>query len=152
VFADVDERTFCISPDSVRERITERTKAIIAVHLNGHPAHLDALIQIAQPRGIAVIEDGAQAHGAMYKGRKIGTIGQVGCFSFWEDKIITTGGEGGAIITGDPALADRVRRIRHHGEGPIEGERTYHHLELGYNYRMTSMHAATGLIQLRKLD
>ncbi len=152
VFADVDERTFCISPDSVRERITERTKAIIAVHLNGHPTDLDALIEIAQPRAIAVIEDAAQAHGAKYKGRKVGTIGEAGCFSFWEDKIITTGGEGGAIITGDPALADRMRRIRHHGEGPIEGERAYYHLELGYNYRMTSMQAATGLIQLRKLD
>ncbi len=152
VFADVDERTFCISPDSVRERLTERTKAIIAVHLNGHPADLDALLEFARPRGIAIIEDAAQAHGATYKGRKAGTIGEAGCFSFWEDKIITTGGEGGAIITGDPALADRMRRIRHHGEGPVDGERAYYHLELGYNYRMTSMQAATGLVQLRKLD
>lgn len=152
VFADVDERTFCISPDSVRERITERTKAIIAVHLNGHPADLDALIEIARPRGIAIIEDAAQAHGATYKGRKAGTIGEAGCFSFWEDKIITTGGEGGAILTADASLAERIRRIRHHGEGPIEGERAYYHLELGYNYRMTSMQAATGLVQLRKLD
>lgn len=152
VFADVDERTFCISPDSVHERIRDRTKAIIAVHLNGHPADLDALVEIARPRGIAIIEDAAQAHGATYKGRKAGTIGEAGCFSFWEDKIITTGGEGGAIITGDPALADRMRRIRHHGEGPIEGERAYYHLELGYNYRMTSIQAATGLVQLRKLD
>ncbi|MDP9180524.1 MAG: DegT/DnrJ/EryC1/StrS family aminotransferase, partial [Chloroflexota bacterium] len=152
VFADVDERTFCISPDSVRERITERTKAIIAVHLNGHSADLDALSQIAQPRAIALIEDAAQAHGAKYKDRKVGSIGEAGCFSFWEDKIITTGGEGGAIITGDAALANRMRRIRHHGEAPIEGERAYYHLELGYNYRMTSMQAATGLVQLRKLD
>jgi perosamine synthetase len=152
IFADVDDRTFCISPESVRQRVENRTKAIVAVHLNGHPADLDALLEIARSRGIAVIEDAAQAHGAIYKGHKVGTIGEVGCFSFWEDKIITTGGEGGAIITGDPALADRVRRIRHHGEGPIEGERTYYHLELGYNYRMTSMQAATGLIQLRKLD
>jgi len=152
VFADVDERTFCISPDSVRERITERTKAIIAVHLNGHPTDLDALIEIARPRGIAIIEDAAQAHGATYKGRKAGTIGEAGCFSFWEDKIITTGGEGGAILTADASLAERIRRIRHHGEGPIEGERAYYHLELGYNYRMTSMQAATGLVQLRKLD
>jgi perosamine synthetase len=152
VFADVDERTFCISPESVRERITERTKAIIAVHLNGHPADLDALMEIARPRGIAVIEDAAQAHGATYRGRKAGTIGEAGCFSFWEDKIITTGGEGGAIISADDALAERMRRIRHHGEGPVEGERAYYHLELGYNYRMTSMQAATGLVQLRKLD
>ena len=152
VFADIDERTYCISPESVAERITERTKAIIAVHLNGHPADMDALLALAEPRGIVVIEDAAQAHGALYKGRKVGTIGRAGCFSFWEDKIMTTGGEGGAVITDDDALAERMRRIRHHGEGPVEGERAYYHLELGYNYRMTSMQAATGLVQLRKLD
>lgn len=152
VFADVDERTFCIDPATVEERVTERTKAIIAVHLNGHPADLDALLAIAEPRGIHVVEDAAQAHGALYKGRKAGTTGVAGCFSFWEDKIMTTGGEGGAVITSDETLAERMRRIRHHGEGPIEGQRAYFHLELGYNYRMSSMHAATGLVQLRRLD
>jgi perosamine synthetase len=123
---------------------------------------MDALLAMAEPRGLAVIEDAAQAHGARWRAigkgkseigwRKVGTIGRVGCFSFWEDKIMTTGGEGGAVITGDDALAERMRRIRHHGEGPIAGERAYYHLELGYNYRMTSMQAATGLVQLRKLD
>jgi perosamine synthetase len=152
VFADVDPQTFCLSPDSVEERISERTKAIVAVHLNGHPADLDALLALAELRGIAVIEDAAQAHGALYNGRKVGTVGRAACFSFWEDKIMTSGGEGGAVITGDEALAQRLRRIRHHGEGPIEGERAYYHLELGYNYRMTSMQAATGLVQLRRLD
>jgi perosamine synthetase len=163
VFADVDERTYCLSPDAVAERFTRRTKAIIAVHLNGHPADMQALLALAVPRGIAVIEDAAQAHGAGWwemgngKGergtwRKAGTMGPVGCFSFWEDKIITTGGEGGCVITNDDALAERLRRIRHHGEGPIAGERAYYHLELGYNYRMTSMQAATGLVQLRRLE
>ena len=152
VFADIDERTYCISPESVAERITERTKAIVAVHLNGHPADMGALLALAEPRGIAVIEDAAQAHGALYRGRKAGTVGRAGCFSFWEDKIMTTGGEGGAVITDDDGLAERMRRIRHHGEGPMAGERAYYHLELGYNYRMTSMQAATGLVQLRKLD
>ena len=167
VFADVDAQTYCLSPDSVAERITARTRAIVAVHLNGHPADMDALLALAEPRGIAVIEDAAQAHGALYKGRKVGAIGRVGCFSFWEDKIMTTGGEGGAVIASDDALAQRMRRVRHHGEGlpagrqgPAEGaqtggrppERTYYHLELGYNYRMTSMQAATGLVQLRRLD
>jgi perosamine synthetase len=158
VFADVDPQTYCLSPDSVSERVTARTKAIVAVHLNGHPADLDALLALAEPRGITVIEDAAQAHGALYKGRKVGTIGRLGCFSFWEDKIMTTGGEGGAVITNDDALAERMRRIRHHGEGlpagrqgPVQGERAYYHLELGYNYRMTSMQAATGLVQLRRL-
>ena len=152
VFADVDPRTFCLSPESVAERITDRTKVIIAVHLNGHPADMDALLSLANPRGIAVIEDAAQAHGALYNGRKIGTIGRAGCFSFWEDKIITTGGEGGCVITDDDDLAERMQRIRHHGEGPVEGERVYYHLELGYNYRMSSMHAATGLVQLGRLE
>lgn len=152
VFADVDERTYTISPDSVRERLTDRTKAIIAVHLNGHPADLDPLLAIAEERGIPLIEDAAQAHGARHRERLAGTIGRVGCFSFWEDKIMTTGGEGGAVLTNDDALADRMRRIRHHGEGPVEGERAYYHLEVGYNYRMTSMQAATGQLQLRRLD
>ncbi len=151
IFADVDARTYCLSPESVAERITPKTRAIMAVHLNGHPADLDALLALAEPRGITVIEDAAQAHGALYKGRKVGAIGRLGCFSFWEDKIMTTGGEGGAVITNDDALAERMRRIRHHGEGPMEGERAYYHLELGYNYRMTSMQAATGLVQLRRL-
>ncbi len=160
VFADVDEQTYCLSPQSVDERITSNTKVIMAVHLNGHPTDMDALLALAEPRGIAVIEDAAQAHGALHKGRKVGTIGRAGCFSFWEDKIMTTGGEGGAVITDDDALAERMRRVRHHGEGPVEGaqtggrlpERAYYHLELGYNYRMTSMQAATGLVQLRRLD
>jgi len=153
VFADVDARTFCLSPESVAERISGRTKAIIPVHLNGHAAEMDALLALAAPQGVAVIEDAAQAHGAVYKGLKAGTMGRAGCFSFWEDKIITTGGEGGCVITDDGALAERLRRIRHHGEGPVEGtERQYYHLELGYNYRMTSMQAATGLVQLRRLD
>jgi len=164
VFADVDEQTFCLAPESVAERITERTKAIIAVHLNGHPADMDALLALAEPRDITVIEDAAQAHGALYKGRRVGTIGRAGCFSFWEDKIITTGGEGGCVITDDDALAERMRRVRHHGEGPVEGdpsrrpsgapqgERSYYHLELGYNYRMSSLHAATGLVQVGRLE
>lgn len=160
VFADVDDSTFCIDPESVRERLTERTKAIVAVHLNGHPADLDPLLQIASERGIPLIEDAAQALGALYKNQVAGMIGTAGCFSFWEDKIITTGGEGGAILCKDEALAERMRRIRHHGEGPIEGaqtggrppERAYYHLDLGYNYRMTSMQAAAGTGQLRKLE
>ncbi len=180
VFADIDERTYCISPESVAGRVTARTKAIIAVHLNGHPADMGALLALAEPRGIAVVEDAAQAHGAGWGAignlqsaigdgksemwQKVGTIGRVGCFSFWEDKIMTTGGEGGAVITDDDALAERMRRIRHHGEGPMAGDpsrrpsgapqgaRSYYHLELGYNYRMTSMQAATGLVQLRRLD
>jgi len=153
VFADVDEQTFCLSAESVAERLTERTKAIVAVHLNGHPADMDALLAVAGARGIAVVEDAAQAHGALYKSRRVGTIGVAGCFSFWEDKIITTGGEGGAVISDDEALVERMRRLRHHGEGLVEGaDRAYYHLDLGYNFRMTSMQAATGLVQFRRLE
>ena len=153
VFADVDENTFCISPASIEVRITSKTKAVVAVHLNGHPVDLDALYAITGPRDIAIVEDAAQAHGALYKDRKVGTIGATGCFSFWEDKIITTGGEGGCVITDHDDFAERMRRFRHHGEGPVEGpERAYYHLDLGYNYRMTSMQAATGLVQLHQLD
>jgi perosamine synthetase len=140
-----------MSPESVRERISARTKVIIAVHLNGHPADMDALLALAEPRGIAVVEDAAQAHGAIYKSRKVGTIGLAGCFSFWEDKIMTTGGEGGCVLTNDNDLAERMRRIRHHGETLVEGGRSYHHAELGYNYRMSSLHAATGLVQIGRL-
>jgi perosamine synthetase len=152
VFADVNPHTFCISPESVAERITERTKAIIAVHLNGHPADMDALLAIAARQGIAVVEDAAQAHGALYKGRKVGTLGRAGCFSFWEDKIMTTGGEGGCVTTNDDDLAERMRRLRNHGERSVEGERSYYHGELGYNYRMSSLHASTGLVQFGRLE
>src|SRR3990172_2473515 len=106
VFADVDPGTYCLSPENLAERVTSRTKAIVAVHLNGHPADLEALLALAEPRGIALIEDCAQAHGALFNGRKVGTIGRVGCFSFWEDKIMTTGGEGGAVLAGGAALAE----------------------------------------------
>jgi len=152
VFADVDPRTFCLAPEDVERKITPRTKAVIAVHLNGHPAEMDSLLALTEARGIALIEDAAQAHGALYKGKKVGTMGRLGCFSFWEDKILTTGGEGGCVITQDDSLAERLRRFRHHGEAPAPGERAYYHLDLGYNYRMTSMQAATGLVQLRRLD
>ena len=152
VFADVDERTFCLTADTVRERLTDRTKAIVAVHLNGHPCDMDPLLALGEERGIPVIEDAAQAHGAVYKDRVVGTMGRAGCFSFWEDKIMTTGGEGGAILTADADLAERLQRVRNHGEGPVEGDRAYYHLELGYNYRLTSVQAATGLVQLAKLE
>ncbi|MGB6894781.1 MAG: DegT/DnrJ/EryC1/StrS family aminotransferase, partial [Dehalococcoidia bacterium] len=152
VFADVDTDTFTLLPSAIEAAVTPRTKAIIAVHLNGHPAPMDELTAVAKRHALALIEDAAQAHGALYQGRKVGTIGRMGCFSFWEDKIITSGGEGGAVITDDDALAQRLARLRSHGEGPLEGERRYYHLELGYNYRLAAVQAAVGLAQLRRLD
>lgn len=154
VFTDIDLDTFNIEPESIEEVITKKTKAIIPVHLNGHPAEMDGIMKIAKEHGLIVIEDACQAHGAEYKGRKVGTIGGLGCFSFWEDKIITTGGEGGMIITNIDELAERARFIRHHGETETKKgeERKYYHSMLGYNYRMTEMQAAIGLVQFSKLD
>jgi len=152
VIVDVDTDTFNLLPSAVEAAITPRTRAIIAVHLNGHPAPMDELSALAERHGLVLIEDAAQAHGALYKGRKVGTIGRMGCFSFWQDKVITSAGEGGAVITEDDALAERVARLRHHGEGPSEGDRKYYHLELGYNYRLSAVQAAVGRTQLAHLD
>jgi len=146
VFADIDRRTFNIDPTDVAEKITANTKAIIPVHLFGQPADMDGLNEIAKDNGIALVEDAAQSHGAKYKGRKTGSLGDVGCFSFYATKNMTTC-EGGMIITNNSELAKRARLLRDHGQ-----TEKYHHTILGYNYRMTEASAAVGLVQLRKLD
>lgn len=157
VFVDIDPRTFNMDPASVEASITPYTKAIIPVHLNGCPADMDALVEIARRHDLHLIEDAAQAHGARYKSRLVGTLGEIGCFSFWEDKIITTAGEGGMVVTNDDEIARRARLFHHHGEDRLDGsyyqgERLYYHESLGYNYRMTEVQAAVGLVQLGRLD
>lgn len=152
VFVDIDPGTYCMDPQDAARRITDRTRAIIAVHVNGHPAPLAELGALAAAHGLLLVEDAAQAHGARYAGRPVGTIGVAGCFSFWYDKIITTGGEGGAVLTADPQLAETIRRIRNHGEAVLPGQRLRRHVLLGHNYRLTSMQAAIGSAQLRQLD
>lgn len=157
VFADIDSRTYNIDPASIEHWITPHTKAIIPVHLNGLPADMQPILEIARQHGLYVIEDAAQAHGAMYQRKLVGTFGEIGCFSFWEDKLITTAGEGGMVITDDDELAARARRFHHHGEERRDGdyyqqERLYHHADLGYNYRMTEIQGAIGLVQLGRLD
>ena len=157
IFADIDERTFNISPASIEEKITRYTKAIVPVHLNGLPADMDAILQIAHDHNLFVVEDAAQSHGAEFGGRLVGTIGIFGCFSFWEDKLITTAGEGGMIITDDDDLAVLARKIHHHGEvrndgDYYQGERLYYHDTLGFNYRMTEIQGAIGCMQLKHLD
>ncbi len=157
IFADIDPRTYNIDPITIPPRITSQTKVIIPVHLNGCPADMDLIMDIAREHNLQVIEDAAQAHGALYKGKMVGTIGAFGCFSFWEDKIITTGGEGGMIITNDSQIAKRAKKFHHHGEDRqdgtyYQGERLYYHDSLGYNYRMTEIQGAIGTVQLRKLD
>ena len=157
VFADIEPKTFNIDPQTIAARITPRTKAIIPVHLNGCPAEMDAILDIARQHKLFVVEDAAQAHGGEYRQQMVGTIGDIGCFSFWEDKIITTGGEGGMLITNDSELAKRAKKFHHHGEDRrdgayYKGERLYHHATLGYNYRMTEIQGAIGTAQLKKLD
>ncbi len=145
VFADIDLSTYTIDPDSIKECITPNTKAIIVVHLYGMPADMDPIMEIAEEHGLYVIEDAAQAHGAKYKGKVVGSIGHVGCFSFYATKIITTG-EGGMVVTNDKELADKIFAIRNHGETS-----PYRSFYLGLNLRMTEIQAALGLSQLRKI-
>jgi len=151
VFADIDERTFCLDPASVEARITPRTKAIVIVDLFGHPFEADAIMALAERHGLMVIEDAAQAPSAKYKGRFAGTLGHIGVFSLNYHKHIHTG-EGGMLTTDDPRLAERLQLIRNHGETVVEamGSGQIHNL-FGFNYRMTEMEAAVGIEQLRKL-
>ncbi len=148
IFADVDLRTRNIDPDSIRKLITERTKAIIVVHIGGHPAEMDEIMEIAEEHGLYVIEDCAQAHLAEYKGRIVGGIGHIGIFSFQESKNMTAG-EGGMITTNDPELAEKCYSLREHGR--LRNKPWYYHERLGWNYRMTEMQAAILRVQLRRL-
>ena len=146
VFADVDPETFTINPGDIEERVTKKTRAVIGVHLFGQPFDVDAVRDICQPRGLKLIEDAAQAHGALYNGKKVGGLGDFGCFSFYATKNMITG-EGGMVTTGDPTYNDRLRLIINHGQSE-----KYLHTRLGYNYRMTDIAAAIGLVQLEKLE
>jgi len=146
VFADINARTFNIDPSDVLEKISAKTKAIICAHLFGQPADMKELKEIAEDHNIALVEDAAQAHGAEYRGQKVGGIGTIGCFSFYATKNMTTG-EGGMITINDDELSRRARLIMNHGQ-----TEKYHHEILGYNYRMPETCAAIGLVQLRKLD
>lgn len=148
VFVDSEESTWNIDPAKIEAAITERTKAIIPVHLYGHPADMDPIMSIARKHTIAVVEDAAEAHGAEYKGKRVGGIGTMGIFSFYGNKIITTG-EGGMIVTNDAELARKMRVLRDHGMTP---EQRYIHHVLGYNYRLTNLQAAVGVAQMKKID
>jgi len=160
VFADVEPQTHNISPDDIRTKITPRTKAIIPVHLYGHPADMDPIMELAEEHGLKVIEDCAQAHGAEYKGRRVGSIGHINAFSFCQDKIFTTGGEGGIVTTDDDDLAKDARTFKDHGfweeerRNLLEMEALYLYIHhgLGFNYRMTEMQSAIGLQALAKME
>ena len=148
VFVDVDPRTFNMDPAQVAARITPRTKAIMPVHLYGHPADMDPIMALAEKHNLRVIEDAAESHGALYKGRKTGSIGEIGVFSFFGNKIITTG-EGGMLTTANPDLAARMKLLR--GQG-MDLQRRYWFPIVGYNYRMTNIEAAIGLAQLEQIE
>jgi len=146
VFVDIDPKTYNIDPALIEAKISDRTKAIIPVHLYGQPCEMREIMDIAKANNLAVIEDAAQAHGAEYKAKKVGAIGDIGVFSFYSTKNIITG-EGGMITTNNEEIAERARLIRNHGQS-----RRYFHDCLGYNYRMTNIAAAIGLVQLKKID
>lgn len=148
IFVDSETETWNIDPELIEVAISENTKAIIAVHLYGHPAKMDAILQVASRYNLSVIEDAAEAHGALYKGRKAGNLGSMGCFSFYGNKTITTG-EGGMIVTDNAKLAEKLKLLRDHG---MSSEQRYLHTILGYNYRMTNLQAALGVAQLGKID
>jgi dTDP-4-amino-4,6-dideoxygalactose transaminase len=159
VFADVCPDSQNITPDSVREVLTPDTRAIVAVHHAGWPCAMDGLMEIADQHDLVVIEDCAQAHGARYKGAPIGGLGHIGVFSFCHDKIITTGGEGGMLVTSDDDIWRRAWSVKDHGKSYDEVHRADHppgfrwlHETFGTNMRMTEMQAAIGLAQLEKLD
>lgn len=158
VFADVNEKTYNIDPEDIQRKITEKTKAIIAVHLAGQPCDMDAIHAIAKEYHLIVIEDGAHALGSEYKGKKIGSVSDMTTFSFHPVKPVTTG-EGGMIVTDNKELYQRLRLFRSHGitrDGELmtqkDGSWFYQQLELGYNYRITDIQCALGCSQMKKLE
>jgi dTDP-4-amino-4,6-dideoxygalactose transaminase len=146
VFVDVDERTYTIDPAAIERAITPRTRAIIPVHLYGQMADMDPIMDIARRHNLFVIEDACQAHGAEYKGRKAGSIGHAGCFSFYPGKNLGAMGEAGAVTTNDSALAGEIAMLRDHGQ-----EKKYHHARIGWNARMDGIQAAVLRLKLRGL-
>ncbi|MGQ9730179.1 MAG: DegT/DnrJ/EryC1/StrS family aminotransferase [Candidatus Zipacnadales bacterium] len=145
-FVDIEDRHYCLDPDLLPQAITPRTKAIIPVHMYGHPADMTAIQRLAVEYGLRVIEDSCQAHGATWNGQRVGGIGDMGCFSFYVSKNLSAYGEGGMITTNDEALAEQARRLRNHGH---VGK--YEHVTFGYNSRLQEIQAAILCIKLRRL-
>lgn len=148
VIVDVDLNSWCIDPAAIEKAITPKTKAIIPVHVYGQPCEMDKIMAIASKHNLFVIEDCAEAHGAKFNGRPVGSFGHIACYSFFANKIITTG-EGGMCVTNDERLSDRMKVLRDHG---MNKQKRYWHDEVGYNYRMTNLQAAIGVAQLERVD
>jgi perosamine synthetase len=149
VFVDVDPATYTIDPASLEAAVTARTRAVIVVHLYGHPADMDAIAAIARARDLAVIEDATEALGSTYRDAPCGTLADVGCFSFNGNKVITSGG-GGMVLAREPARLDHMRHLT--VQARIPGTREYLHDEVGFNYGLSNLQAAVGLAQLERLD
>lgn len=148
VVVDIDAETLCIDPAAIEAAITPKTKAIIPVHLYGHPANMPVIMELARKHDLLVIEDAAEAHGAAVHGKRVGSWGHCACFSFYGNKVITSG-EGGMITTDDEAFYLRAKYLRDHAMSPTK---RYWHTEVGYNYRMTNLQAALGLAQLERIE
>jgi perosamine synthetase len=148
VLVDAEPVTWGLDPADAARKVTPRTRAVVPVHVYGHPVDLDPLLDLGRRHGLEVVEDAAEAHGARYHGRRVGAIGEIGAFSFYGNKIITTG-EGGMVVTNDGALAERARFLRDHAMDP---QRRYYHPEVGFNYRMTNIQAAIGCAQLEQAE
>lgn len=147
VFIDIDEHTYTMDPSQLEGAITSRTKAIIPVHLFGQTADMDPILEIARAHGLLVIEDACQAHGAQYKGRRAGTLGDAGCFSFYPGKNLGALGEAGGVVTNDPRINETVRILRDHGQ-----VRKYYHSMIGWNCRMDGIQGAVLQVKLKQLN
>ncbi|MDZ4721210.1 MAG: DegT/DnrJ/EryC1/StrS family aminotransferase [Roseiflexaceae bacterium] len=147
VFVDIDPQTYTIDPTKIEAAITPRTKAIVPIHLYGQPADMDPIMAIAKRHGLIVIEDACQAHGAEYKGQRVGSIGDAGCFSFYPGKNLGAYGEGGAVTTNNPGIARTVRMLRDWG-----AERRYHHELKGYNFRLEGMQGAVLRVKMGYIE
>jgi perosamine synthetase len=148
VLVDCEHDTWCLDVAEVERKITDRTRAVMPVHIYGHMAEMNPLDELARKFGLAVIEDAAEAHGAEYHGRRAGGIGTMGCFSFYANKIVTTG-EGGMVVTDDAKLAERARSLRNLC---FRRDQRFLHTELGYNFRMTNLQAAIGVAQIERIE
>lgn len=148
VLVDCDEHTWCMDVAEAAARVTPRTRAIMPVHIYGHPADMDPLVELAQRHGLFVVEDAAEAHGARYKKRCVGGLGDLSCFSFYANKILTTG-EGGMVLTRDAEHAERARSLRNLC---FRSDRRFRHTELGHNYRLTNIQAALGVAQVEQIE
>lgn len=146
IFVDIDRETYTMNPEEVEQKVSSMTKAIIPVHLYGHPTDMAAIMDIAGDHDLRVIEDACQAHGAIYNGKKVGSIGDIGCFSFFPSKNMTVAGDGGMVTTNDDDLAERIGMLRDQGR-----REKYTHELLGFNFRLSEIHAAVARQQLKHL-